>query len=72
MADTKALEPNATVVSCKDKPLSVANSARQGAWPSFAEDEIEAAVQVLRSGKVNYWTGKEGRQFEKEFAAVVG
>jgi hypothetical protein len=72
MADTKALEPNATVVSCKDKPLSVANSARQGAWPSFAEDEIEAAVQVLRSGKVNYWTGKEGRQFEKEFAAFVG
>ena len=41
-------------------------------WPFFADDEIEAAVQVLRSGKVNYWTGDEGRLFEKEFAAFVG
>jgi hypothetical protein len=42
------------------------------AWPFFADDEIEAAVQVLRSGKVNYWTGDEGRLFEKEFAEFVG
>src|ERR1022692_5171117 len=41
-------------------------------WPYFAPDEIEAAVEVLRSGKVNYWTGEEGRQFEREFAAFVG
>ena len=41
-------------------------------WPYFAPDEIEAAVEVLRSGKVNYWTGDEGRQFEREFAAFVG
>ncbi len=41
-------------------------------WPYFAEDEIEAAVRVLRSGKVNYWTGEEGRRFEKEFADFVG
>jgi dTDP-4-amino-4,6-dideoxygalactose transaminase len=41
-------------------------------WPSFAEDEIEAAAAVLRSGKVNYWTGEEGRQFEKEYAAYIG
>src|SRR3981081_1432431 len=25
-------------------------------------------MRVLRSGKVNYWTGDEGRLFEKEFA----
>lgn len=25
-------------------------------------------ARVLRSGKVNYWTGEEGRLFEKEFA----
>jgi hypothetical protein len=36
-------------------------------WPYFAEEEIEAAVRVLRSGKVNYWTGDQGRLFEKEF-----
>lgn len=40
-----------------------------GPWPAFAEDEIEAAVRILRSGKVNYWTGREGRSFEEEFAA---
>jgi dTDP-4-amino-4,6-dideoxygalactose transaminase len=41
-------------------------------WPYFARDEIEAARKVLESGKVNYWTGAEGRQFEKEFAEFVG
>ncbi len=37
-------------------------------WPEFDEDEIEAVARVLRSGKVNYWTGNEGRRFEEEFA----
>jgi dTDP-4-amino-4,6-dideoxygalactose transaminase len=41
-------------------------------WPVFAADEIEAVLAVLRSGKVNYWTGEEGRLFEKEFAQYVG
>jgi dTDP-4-amino-4,6-dideoxygalactose transaminase len=41
-------------------------------WPSFAGDEIEAAMQVLRSGNVNYWTGQEGSLFEAEYAAFVG
>lgn len=41
-------------------------------WPHFAPDEVEAAAEVLRSGKVNYWTGEEGRLFEKEFAEFAG
>jgi dTDP-4-amino-4,6-dideoxygalactose transaminase len=41
-------------------------------WPHFEEDEIEAVTSVLRSGKVNYWTGQEGRMFEAEFAQSVG
>lgn len=41
-------------------------------WPWFAEDEVQAAAAVLRSGKVNYWTGDEGRKFEEEFAAYCG
>jgi dTDP-4-amino-4,6-dideoxygalactose transaminase len=41
-------------------------------WPYFAPDEIEAASAVLASGKVNYWTGEEGRHFEREYAAYVG
>src|SRR6516162_9621930 len=41
-------------------------------WPEFTADEIEAARAVLASGKVNYWTGEEGRNFEREFATFVG
>ena len=40
-------------------------------WPFFDEEMVEAVSSVLRSGNVNYWTGQEGRQFEKEFAAFV-
>jgi dTDP-4-amino-4,6-dideoxygalactose transaminase len=38
-------------------------------WPSFQQDEIDAAVSCLSSGRINYWTGTEGRDFEKEFAS---
>lgn len=41
-------------------------------WPHYAGDEIEAAMRVLRSGRVSYWTGNEGRMFEKEFAEAAG
>jgi len=41
-------------------------------WPCVEQDEIEAAVRVLQSGRTNYWTGEEGRQFEKEFADQAG
>ena len=41
-------------------------------WPCFDEDVIQAAVAVLRSGRVNYWTGDEGRLFEQEFASFAG
>lgn len=41
-------------------------------WPYFEKDEIEAVSAVLKSGKVNYWTGEEGRLFEQEFAAFTG
>ncbi|MFO7628168.1 MAG: DegT/DnrJ/EryC1/StrS aminotransferase family protein [Prochlorococcaceae cyanobacterium] len=37
-------------------------------WPHFDAEQIAAASAVLASGKVNYWTGEEGRQFEQEFA----
>ena len=40
-------------------------------WPHFEWDEIKAAESVLRSGKVNYWTGEEGQLFEKEFAGFA-
>ncbi len=42
------------------------------AWPDFDDEIIEAAAAVLRSGKVNYWTGEETHLFEQEFAKFVG
>lgn len=41
-------------------------------WPFFTEEEAEAVKQVILSNKVNYWTGDECREFEKEFAAWSG
>ncbi len=41
-------------------------------WPVFDEEQVAAVAEVLRSGKVNYWTGQIGRRFEKEFAAACG
>ena len=41
-------------------------------WPIFHKDEIEIAANILKSGKVNYWTGEHGKLFEKEFADYIG
>lgn len=41
-------------------------------WPSFTIEESEAVKNVILSNKVNYWTGQECREFEREFAAWVG
>ena len=41
-------------------------------WPSFDENAIQSVEQVLRSGKVNYWTGKRGMEFERQFAEWQG
>jgi dTDP-4-amino-4,6-dideoxygalactose transaminase len=38
-------------------------------WPSFTKEEADAVQSTLLSNKVNYWTGNECREFEKEFAA---
>lgn len=37
-------------------------------WPSFTLEEADAISRVLLSNKVNYWTGTESREFEREFA----
>ena len=41
-------------------------------WPSFTLEEADAVHRVVMSNKVNYWTGTETREFEKEFAAWCG
>jgi dTDP-4-amino-4,6-dideoxygalactose transaminase len=37
-------------------------------WPFYSQAEIDAVESVLRSGKVNYWTGQCSRTFETAFA----
>lgn len=41
-------------------------------WPSFSEEEADRAREIILSNKVNYWTGQECRNFEKEFSAWAG
>lgn len=40
-------------------------------WPSFTDEEANSIRNVLLSNKVNYWTGNECRNFEKEFAVFT-
>ena len=37
-------------------------------YPHFGKPIIKKVNQVLKSGKVNYWTGNECKDFEKEFS----
>ena len=43
-----------------------------GHWPQFDRATIRAVGEVLRSGKVNYWTGPKGMEFEQAFARWMG
>ena len=47
-------------------------SFQPSAWPHFDEEQISAVAAVLRSGRVNYWTGTIGREFEREYATYLG
>ncbi len=51
-------------------PKAVTNQL--AGWPQFDENAIKGVEDVLRSGKVNYWTGPRGMQFEEKFAAWQG
>ncbi|QNI72351.1 DegT/DnrJ/EryC1/StrS aminotransferase family protein [Synechococcus sp. NOUM97013] len=42
------------------------------AWPCFDQEQLAVVQEVLRSGKVNYWSGSHGRLFEKEFSRLCG
>lgn len=48
------------------------NSTPFPMWPSFEESTIQKAMEPLRAGKVNYWTGPVGAKFEKAWAEWLG
>lgn len=41
-------------------------------WPSFSDEEANKVRDVLLSNRVNYWTGTECREFEREFSEWSG
>src|SRR5258706_15129219 len=69
--------PRSSHVSAIDKNKTAVDSAKgqmlaTGSWPYYSDAEIEAVVNVLKSGRVNYWTGNVGREFERRYAAWTG
>ncbi len=40
-------------------------------WPVFESDELAAVDTVLRSGKVNYWTGTACHDFESAWSVAI-
>ena len=49
----------------------VFNEAFPG-WPQFNPAVYDKITDILKSGKVNYWTGKVGMEFEKKWAQWLG
>jgi len=49
----------------------VYNDAFPG-WPQFNPAVYDKVTDILKSGKVNYWTGKVGMEFEKKWAEWLG
>lgn len=41
-------------------------------WPIFDEEQIADVVEVLRSGRVNAWTGDHVKAFERAYARSLG
>jgi dTDP-4-amino-4,6-dideoxygalactose transaminase len=41
-------------------------------WPIYDDEQINEVVKVLRSGKVNAWTGPHVQKFESEYACHLG
>ena len=42
------------------------------AWPQFDKKTDQKVLDILHSGKVNYWTGPVGMQFEEAWAKWLG
>lgn len=41
-------------------------------WPQFAPETLHDVLEPLKNGKVSYWTGTKGMEFEKAWAEWVG
>lgn len=41
-------------------------------WPQFAPETLKDIQEPIKTGKVNYWTGKKGMEFEEKWAKWNG
>ena len=41
-------------------------------WPQFAPETLNDVLEPIKNGKVNYWTGPKGMEFEKKWAEWMG
>ena len=41
-------------------------------WPQFAAETINDVTEPIKNGKVNYWTGIKGIEFEKNWGEWIG
>lgn len=57
-----------------DKVMNAAGITDVGfpMWPTFAEETLTDILEPIKNGKVNYWTGPKGMEFEKVFADWLG
>jgi len=60
---------NLSIVTQQDGWAPPESLPEHAAWPYFADDEVRSAAAVLKSGKVNQWTGREVEKFQYEFAS---
>ena len=37
-------------------------------WPNYDQNELKLVTSIIKSGKVNYWTGTYGKLFEKKYS----
>jgi len=61
-----------TLLSQQDGWTPPESFSPKTSWPYFEDNEILAVAAVLRSGKINQWTGNEVNVFQDEFAAYCG
>ena len=40
-------------------------------WPIVSNQEIKLVNNVLKSNKLNYWTGENCKKFEEEFSKLI-
>ena len=69
---TRNVDLGTTVIGVPAKKHLKEQKEPSNGWPNFNKEQLKVVEKVLKSGKVNYWTGNEGKKFEQEYAEYLG